>query len=139
MSKLKEWIDSMVAGAPFGRHLGMKCVTLEEGRAVFEMPFADHNVTVGEMVHGGAIAALVDATATAAFWHTEKLPENPRGSTIGFTINYLNAAMAAALVCEAEVIRRGGSIHVADVWVRDDKGEPIARATVTYKLSAGRK
>lgn len=126
------------AGAPYGAHLGMECVDYGPDRAVFKMPFAAHNVTVGTMVHGGAIAGLIDATATASFWMTDKLPENPRGSTIGLTLNYLSAALECDLTCEATVVRRGGSIHVGEAKVTDPDGNLVATALITYKLSGSK-
>lgn len=135
MNNVQKFIADATAGAPLGRHLGMECVELAEDRAVFRLPFRPHNVTIGDLVHGGAIAALADATATAAFWSTPGLPENPRGSTVGFSISYLGAAHGADLEAEAKVIRRGGSLSVADVWVRTADGRDVARATFTYKLS----
>lgn len=135
MNELRNFIAAATAGAPFGKHLGLECVELGDDRAVMRMPFREHNVTIGDMVHGGAVASLADTAATAACWSTPDLPENPRGSTVGFSINYLNAARGAHLMAEAAVIRRGGSLCIVDVWVRDDAGEAVARATVTYKLS----
>ncbi len=138
MNDMLDFVAAATAGAPFGTHLGMECVELGDGRAVLRLPFREHNVTIGDMVHGGAIASLVDTAATAACWSTPELPENPRGSTIGFSVTYLTAARGADLMAEATVIRTGGSIRVADVWVRDDAGAAVARATVTYKLTPGR-
>lgn len=138
MNDTLDFVAAATAGAPFGKHLGMECVELGGGRAVMRMPFSEHNVTIGDMVHGGAIASLVDTAATAACWSTPDLPENPRGSTIGFSITYLNAARGADLTAEATVIRSGGSVRFADVWVRDGAGEAVARATVTYKLTGNR-
>jgi uncharacterized protein (TIGR00369 family) len=95
MSDMREFIAAATAGAPFGKHLGFECAELGDGRAVFRLPFREQNVTIGDMVHGGAIASLVDTAATAACWTTPDLPENPRGSTVGFSINYLDAARSA--------------------------------------------
>lgn len=139
MNDVRNMIAAATAGAPYGKHLGFECAELDTDRAIFRMPFHEHNVTAGDIVHGGAIASLVDTAATAACWSTPHLPEKPRGSTVGFTVNYLNAAQGADLTAEAAVIRRGGSICVADVWVRDPTGGPVARATVTYKLSGGQR
>lgn len=136
MNDVQKFIADATAGAPLGKHLGLECVELADDRAVFRLPFRPHNVTIGDLVHGGAIAALADATATAAFWSTPHLPANPRGSTVGFAISYLGGANGVDLVAEAKVIRRGGTLSVADVWVRTADGQDVARATFTYKLSA---
>lgn len=136
---IKELLETGIAGAPYGKLLGFSLKELEEDRAVLSMPFRPDLVTVGKMVHGGAIASLVDAAATAAAWATPALPENPRGSTIGFSINYLDAALETDLTADARVLRRGGAVHVITVSVADAGGKAVAHATVTYKLSGGKK
>ncbi len=135
MSDLIKSVAAQTHGSAFDNHMGWECVEVREDQAVFEMPFQEHFATVGDRVHGGAIAALADAAATTACWASSKLPENPLGATIGFSINYLNAALGKNLRATANVVRRGGSICVADVWIRDEGGEDIARATFTYKIS----
>jgi acyl-coenzyme A thioesterase PaaI-like protein len=39
---------------------------VERNRVVVRLPFRPELTTVGDLVHGGAIGALVDVTATAA-------------------------------------------------------------------------
>lgn len=135
MTDLQDMIGEATAGAPLGRKLGLQCDSLGPDRAVLSLPFDPSNVTIGEMVHGGAIATLADAAATAAAWSSDSLPDNPRGSTIGFAITYMNAALGADLVAEATVLKRGGSVLTVDVVVSDQTGKPIAKALVSYKLS----
>jgi uncharacterized protein (TIGR00369 family) len=102
------------------------------------MPFAEHNVTVGNMVHGGAISALADAAATAACWATDTTDADSRGATIALNVNFLKAALGVDLVADATVVQRGGSICVADVSVTTDSGEVMAVARATYKLARGK-
>lgn len=130
-----DMLSGATALSPYGQVLGLKVAKIEQDRAVFELPFDERLVTVGDIVHGGAIASLIDACATAAVWATPDLPENPRGLTIGFSLNYLDAARGQKLTADASVIRRGGSVCVATVTVTDEADRPVAHATVTYKLS----
>jgi len=124
------------ARSPLGRHLNWQADRIEEDHARFRMPFAEHNVTVGDMVHGGAISALADAAATAACWATpEADPSRSRGATVALNVNFLKAALGVDLLADARVVQRGGSVCVADVEVRTDAGELIAVARATYKLS----
>tara|TARA_R110002072_G_scaffold51437_9_gene138078 strand:- start:475 stop:903 length:429 start_codon:yes stop_codon:yes gene_type:complete len=135
---LKNMLRDGIILSPYGTLLGMEPVTLEEDHVVVAMPFKNDITTVGDMVHGGAIASLVDVAATGAFWALKEPPKNPRGTTIGFSINYLNAGRSQPLTADARVIRRGGSICVGSVDVTDEAGTPVAHATVTYKLSKDR-
>ena len=124
------------ARSPLGRHLNWQAEVVDTDYARFRMPFAEHNVTVGKMVHGGAISALADAAATAACWATpEADPGGSRGATIALNVNFLKAALGADLVADARVVQRGGSVCVADVDVRSAAGELVAVARATYKLT----
>src|SRR5205807_9774718 len=53
-----------VAKSPLARHLGIELAAIERDRARLRLPFAGAIVTVGDVVHGGAISALVDTAAT---------------------------------------------------------------------------
>jgi uncharacterized protein (TIGR00369 family) len=131
-------IAARFASSPFSSHLGWTCREMRENLAVFELPFAPHNVTVGTMVHGGAIAALADTAATAAAWASLDLEPTLRGSTLGFSINFLEPAIETTLTATARVVRRGRSVVVVGVDVHDPHQRLIAQASVTYKLSRAR-
>ncbi len=124
-----------IAGAPLGRLLGVELVEATPDRVRTRLPFRPEITTVGDLVHGGAIGALVDVTATAAAWTGADVERGPRGTTIGLTINFLCGARAHDLFATATVVQRGQSIVVCEVAVADDAGGSIARALVTYKLT----
>lgn len=130
----QELIEAAIAGSPFATHLGIALDGLEADRARLLLPFVEHNVTIGDTVHGGAIVSLIDTAATAAAWATDKVPENLRGTTVGLTVNYLAGARGQALAAEANVIRRGKSICYLEVDVTDEGGDLVAKGLVTYKL-----
>ena len=111
---------------------------LESGRdrAVVELPY-QAKLGVGR-IHGGAISALVDIAATAAFWSCPDLSPMARGATVGFTINFLTLAVATNLTATATVRRRGGTLCTGDVSVRNGAGDEVATAIVTYKLTGYR-
>ena len=117
----------------FAGLLGVEFVESETDRVVVRMCYREI-LGVGR-IHGGAISALVDIAATAAFWSHPDLTECARGATVGFTINFLRLAVAEDLIAEARVRRRGGTICTGEVTITNDAGEEMAIATVTYKLS----
>lgn len=117
----------------FARLLGTQLVLQEPDRVVVRMPYCE---AIGaDRVHGGAISALVDIAATAAFWSHPDIAAQARGATVGFTINFLNLARQVDLIADATVRRRGGQICTGDVSVSDPSGREVAVARVTYKLS----
>ena len=117
----------------FADLLGVEFVESETDRVVVRMPYQEV-LGIGR-VHGGAISALVDIAATAAFWSHPDLTEGARGATVGFTINFLRLAVTEDLIAEATVRRRGGTLCTGEVTITNTNGVEIAIATVTYKLS----
>jgi uncharacterized protein (TIGR00369 family) len=125
------WLES----SPFVSHLGIGVELMEPDRAVLSMPFSDSLPTIGDVVHGGAISSLVDTAAAAAAWSAAEVPECPRASTVGFTVNFLRPARGQGVRADARVIRRGGSgLCVCDVKVSAEDGAEVATALVTYQL-----
>lgn len=131
-----ELISEFLEHSPFVGHLGMELREIEDDRCVLALPFADEVVTIGDLVHGGAVAALIDTAAMAAAWSAIEFDgEPPPGTTVGLTVDYLAAARAQELLAEALVLRRGKSLCFCEVKVRGDAdGRLLATGLVTYKL-----
>jgi len=138
MEQARSVVEGFIVGSPYGKLLGITSEAIEADRVRVRLPFREAVTTIGDMVHGGAIASLVDVAATAACWASPSVDPASRGTTIGFSINYLNAGRGQDLIATAEVIQRGKAIVVCQVSVRDGAGVEAARATVTYKLSGGK-
>jgi uncharacterized protein (TIGR00369 family) len=137
MEQTRSVVEGFIVGSPYGKHLGIVTESVEDDRVCLRLPYRDAVTTIGDMVHGGAIASLVDVAATAACWASPKVDPASRGTTIGFSLNYLNAARGQDLIATAEVIQRGRSISVCDVTIR--AGDvTVAKALVTYKLAGGK-
>ncbi len=131
-------VEKAIVASPYGRLLGLALESCEESRVVVRLPYRTDVTTLGDTVHGGAIAGLVDTAATAAFWAKSGLSAGARGTTIGFSLSFLSAGRGVDLVAEATVRRRGKEICNGEVVVRDARGNEVAQAIVTYKLSGAR-
>lgn len=134
MSSGTEVIAGFLPTSPFVQHLGITLGRLGDGEAVLHLPFRAEVVTVGSVVHGGAVATLIDTAGMAASWAGAEAPENLRGSTVGMTVTYLSAASETDLTATARVLKRGRSLVYVDVEVTDASGEGVAKGVVTYKL-----
>lgn len=135
MEAYEKIVRDAIAGSPYARKLAVACEAVAPDRVRMRLPWTPGHVTIGDVVHGGAIASLVDVAATGACWATPDLAPGTRGTTIGFSISYLAAGRAQDLVAEARVVQRGRSIVVAEVDVHGADGTHVARALVTYKRS----
>lgn len=120
--------------SPFPAHLGIELVEIDDGQARLRLPFRDEVVTIGTVVHGGAIATLVDTAAMAAAWAGAEVPDRLRGSTVGLTISYLAPADGVDVTASAEVVRRGRRLATVRVDATTDDGTLVATALVTYQL-----
>jgi len=117
----------------FASLLGVELIDSAVNLAIIKLPYREA-LGVGR-IHGGAISALMDIAATAAFWSHPLIGKGARGATVELTVHFLKMAVATDLIATATVRRRGGSICVGDVSVRAAGGEEVAVARVIYKLN----
>jgi uncharacterized protein (TIGR00369 family) len=131
-----ELIAEFLKHSPLVVHLGIELREIEDDRAVLALPFREEVVTIGDVIHGGAVAALIDTAAMAAAWSSVEFDgEPPRGTTVSLTVDFVAAARAQELEAEAEVIRRGSSLCFCEVRARGAAdGRLVAAGLVTYKL-----
>lgn len=129
-----DFIRQFFPTSPYVRHLGMQLTSIQPGEAQLSLPFSDALVTIGTIVHGGAIASLIDTAATVAAWSEGELPAKARGTTVNISVAYLTAADKEDLQAVARVMRRGRSLVYVDVEVKGASGNDVAKGLVTYKL-----
>jgi len=136
MDRMRKQLEAAIVASPYGRLLDLQCEEIEEDRVCVRLPYRAEVTTVGNVVHGGAIASLADAVATAACWASPRVAPGSRGTTIALSVQFLNAGRGQDLIATAQVIQRGRSVCVAEVTVEGSDGTLVARASATYKLSA---
>ena len=76
-----EVMAQFIPASPFATKLGIVAEVLDGDEVRLRMPFDPTNVTLGDMVHGGAIASLADMTVMAAAWAGADVPDSLRGVT----------------------------------------------------------
>jgi uncharacterized protein (TIGR00369 family) len=120
--------------SPFVTKLGIVPEVLDGDEVRLRMPWDPTNVTLGDMVHGGAIAALADVTVMAAAWAGVQAAESLRGVTTSMALQYLAPARATDLIGVGRVLRAGKTLVNCDVEVVTPDGELVAKAIATYKV-----
>lgn len=123
-----------VPASPLVRHLGIELVALEPDRAELRLPFAPTLPTMGDVVHGGAIASLIDTAGMASTWAVDELAEHLRGSTITLNVEYLAAARGQDLTVVSTCVKRGRSVCFNEVRVTEPDGRLVARGSVVQQL-----
>jgi uncharacterized protein (TIGR00369 family) len=129
-----ELISGFLEVSPFVRHLGLRLEQIEPDHARLVMPFSEPLVTIGDVVHGGAISSLIDTAAMAAAWSGADVTDSPRGTTVSLSIDFVAAARGQEVTADARVMRRGTTLCFCDVDVTDAQGQIVAKGLVTYKL-----
>jgi uncharacterized protein (TIGR00369 family) len=135
--------DAEIEESGNGPYLRMLGITIEEadaGRAVLRMAWQPGLDTfrINHVMHGGAIASLIDAAASMAL-RTLHRPEDPPWritSTSDLNVTYLNAA-TKDVVAEAQVLRSGRTIAFFQVDVRDVDETLVAVGRATMYIRPG--
>lgn len=95
------------------------------------LPFRPELLQGAGVVHGGAIASLLDAVMVPAVGAA--LPPGARYSTVDMHVQYLGALVDADAVAEGWVTRRGRNIVFCESEAIDAvKGRVVARGVLTY-------
>ncbi len=120
--------------SPFVAKLGVVAEALDDGEVRLRLPWDPTNTTMGDMVHGGAVATLADLTVMAAAWCGAQVPDNMRGVTVSMALDYMAPARATDLIGIGRVLRRGRSLVNCEAEIVDTSGTLVAKAIATYKV-----
>ena len=131
---MAQFVEKILIQSPVAQKLGVRMLSIEPERVVLALPYDASNVTVGEMVHGGVIATLIDIAGAAGSASGADSTKTTRGVTTSLVVNYLNAANGIDLEAEATVIKRGRDMTVTEIAVRGPDRTLVATGTVTSKL-----
>ena len=129
-----ELVRAFVATSPFARRIGLEVVDLAADRAELRLPFDERNVTVADMVHGGAIATLLDVTAAAVAFCAPTAPDAQGGATVSLTVNYVRAARGE-LTSVGRAVRRAGGLCFCEIAAIDAEDRTVASALATYRFA----
>ncbi|HYW74912.1 MAG TPA: PaaI family thioesterase [Pyrinomonadaceae bacterium] len=118
------------ASVPYAKFLGLQLGEMEKGEVSISLEIRDELRQNQGVVHGGAIASLIDTASAFAVLTQIELDE--RVTTTDLTIHYLRPALAGRLVATARTIRSGRRLFVLSVNVHDDAERLLATAVTTY-------
>ncbi len=133
--KVRELFGAWLESSPFAQVTGLELKEIEPDRAVVAMPYSERITTFGDVVHGGAIATLLDVAAVAAAWSGVTDESAATGATVSSSVNYLRAARGTDVTATARVTRRSRSFCFCEVTVADPDGQPVAQGIATYKVA----
>ena len=133
MATRRDVVAQFIPNSPLAKLLGIRVEHLGTDVAELVLPFAEHNITIGEVVHGGAICALADTACMAAAWSDDG-EAGPGGSTISLSMDFAAPTSKTDLRARAEVYRRGRT-SFCTVTVTDDAGAIVASGLAAYRFA----
>jgi len=125
-----ERLETALRSIPFASLLGIQLDAAEPGMASMSFEVRDVLRRDNGVVHGGAIATLID-TCTA-FAIIPFLAEDEHSMTVDLTISYLRPLTVGTATTSARVLRQGSRVIVLSAEVLDHEGKLAATALNTY-------
>lgn len=120
----------------FPMFLGLELLDVRRGYGRMRLRYRPEiNQPLG-VVHGGAIAGLIDTVVVPAIGST--YPDNGGLVTIDMQIQYTSALRGQDAIAEGWVVKAGRSICFCRSEVRAPDGDLIATGTLAYKVLSER-
>ena len=123
-------IHEAFASVPYAKFLGLELGEMKPGEANLHLEVRDELRQNQGVIHGGAVASLIDTAS--AFAVVTQLEPNERVTTTDLTIHYLRPVTAGRLTATARTVRAGRRLFVLSVEVMDNQQKLIATAVTTY-------
>jgi uncharacterized protein (TIGR00369 family) len=123
-------IQKAVATVPFARLLGIELDEIGKGTATLGLNVRRELTQNHGVVHGGAIASLID-TATA-FAIISVLSPAEKVTTVDLTVSFMRPLTIGRITARAKVVRSGRRLFVASADLFDQDGKLAATALSTY-------
>ncbi len=118
------------ASVPYARFLGLELGDIADGQVSVHLEVRDELLQNQRVVHGGALASLIDTAS--AFAVLSQIDINERVTTTDLTIHYLRPVTSGRMNATARVVRGGRRLFVLSVDVTNDDGSLVATAVTTY-------
>jgi acyl-CoA thioesterase len=114
----------------YARLLNLEFVTAVRGAATVALEMREELTRMGGILHGGALASLIDTAS--AFAALSTLEASARTVTVDLTIHYLRPVSAGRVEAQARVLRAGQRVITVAIDVSNSDGKAVATALTTY-------
>ena len=125
---------------PFFKLMGIELVEIEPGRAKMRMVWRNDLCQPAGIMHGGAIASLVDTSVAHSILLTVAyLQAKAKGGSlvsVDLRIKYLRPVSSGIVTCEARAPRIGRQITHTTAVVTDSAGKEVAHGDSIYMIVA---
>lgn len=124
-----ERVRATFRSVAFAKFLGLELGETEAGEQAICLEVREELKQYHGVVHGGAIASLIDTAS--AFAILAVIEENEKVTTTDLTIHYLRPVTSGRMVAHAKIVRAGSRRLVVSVDVRNN-GTLAATAVTGY-------
>ncbi len=118
------------ASVPYAKLLGLELGEIKWGQVTIHLAVRDELKQNQGVVHGGAVASLIDTAA--AFAVVTELEAGERVTTTDLTIHYLRPVSSGRLSATARIVRGGRRLLVLSVEVTNEQQALLATAVTSY-------
>lgn len=124
--RMRKALDSV----PYAHLLGIELDEVSSGTATLGLNLRKELTQNHGVIHGGAIASLIDSAT--AFAIISLLAPKEKVTTVDLTISYLRPLMNGRIIAVAKVVRAGRRLIVVSAEVTGSDGKLAATALSTY-------
>jgi 1,4-dihydroxy-2-naphthoyl-CoA hydrolase len=130
---MEETVAGLVYRNTIHETLGIRALEVTADRVVLEMDIGPKVHQPMGLLHGGASAVLAESAASmGAYMNCDVEKEFAVGTDLN--ISHLRARRDGVLKAVAQPIRKGRTIHVWNIDLVDENGEPVAAARCTLAV-----
>jgi len=144
MTVHRQWIEEK---CPFDKVLGLTVTSLSLESACLTFDMEDHligNVDI-QVLHGGAIATVLDAVGSAVLTYNilsklgdssiaERVRHLKGVPTVDLRVDYLSPGFGRSFTAMAWILRTGGKVAVTRMELHSEDNQLIATGTGTYLI-----
>ncbi len=114
----------------YAKFLGLQLGEIGDGTVSIHLDVRDELLQNQGVVHGGAVASLIDTASAFAVLTQIELDE--RVTTSDLTIHYLRPIRSGRMIATARIVRGGRRLFVLSVDVTNNSDVLVATAVTTY-------
>lgn len=117
----------------FPKLVGLEVLEVRDGYCRMRLPWRFELTQPAGVVHGGAIATLIDSVVVPAIG--VGYDDQVRFATVDLHVQYQGAVIGEDMVAEGWVTRRGRTVVFCEAEVLTASGAAVARGMMTYRVA----
>ena len=125
-----EKLNNMSAGNMV-EHLGIEFTEITPEYVCAKMPVDNRTKQPMGLLHGGASVVLAESLGSVASWLSLENPEKQAAVGVEINANHLRSAREGYVYAKCTALKVGGTMHVWDIKITNDKEELVCVCRLT--------